>query len=160
MNRDADWHDRAACVGYPITVFYVERGETYDTAKAICSTCDVRTHCLAAVLAFEQPAERHGFIAGLTPNERARVARDLAIPARRTPPTTRGHGTVAGYGRGCRCDGCRDARSRYVADRHRAHHPDNTTPASPLRLRHATGNAATPTADKPHTDAQSLIGAT
>ena len=60
---DATWHKRAACAGYPLSLFFPERGSNHsdvptiqeDRAKRICARCPVRRECLNESLAIESP---------------------------------------------------------------------------------------------------------
>lgn len=70
-----DWHADAACAQIGPELFVPDE-PTHDqtqAAKQICATCPVRAECLADVLAWEQPAYRHGVVGGLTANERCRL---------------------------------------------------------------------------------------
>jgi hypothetical protein len=73
-DQDDDWRRHAPCLGL-VAVFY---GGAYaeSTALAICSTCTVRTECLAETLAEERDAVGcYGVRGGLTADERrARLA--------------------------------------------------------------------------------------
>ena len=71
LDRPA-WQHRAACRGVPIHVFFVERGESYETAAELCERCPVRRECLAYALA--DPL-LDGYWAGTTPRERGRMRR-------------------------------------------------------------------------------------
>ena len=59
-----EWHAHAACRG-KTRVFFADRFESADPARALCAACPVRELCLDAGM-FEQ----HGVWAGLTPLER------------------------------------------------------------------------------------------
>lgn len=74
------WRARAACLGQPVEVFFgPERaGKAAEArwaprAKAICRGCEVRAACLEYAIETEQ---EHGVWGGLTPDERAALARD------------------------------------------------------------------------------------
>jgi hypothetical protein len=43
----SDWREQAACRGADTSMFFPERGEDAEAAKAVCSTCPVREECLA-----------------------------------------------------------------------------------------------------------------
>lgn len=43
---DEGWKSRGACVGVDPDLFYPERGQSTQEAKAICRTCSVRLNCL------------------------------------------------------------------------------------------------------------------
>jgi len=67
----SSWHDRAACRGMPVRVFYPEdpRMDRWDVAQEICAACPVRGLCLEDALARN---ERYGMRGGLTPRQRRR----------------------------------------------------------------------------------------
>lgn len=74
-----DWRSRATCanpslVPDPDRVFFLE---PYREAKAICRDCGVSAKCLEYALSFEAGggSGRYGIYGGLTPNERAKLAR-------------------------------------------------------------------------------------
>lgn len=70
-----DWHADAACAQIGPELFVPDQPTREQTAaaKQVCATCPVRAECLADVLAWEQPAYRHGVVGGLTANERRRL---------------------------------------------------------------------------------------
>lgn len=64
-----------------LDAFYPERpsSTSYNRARAICAACPVSAECLAAALAEEGTTGlRDGMRAGLTPDERHRIARSAA----------------------------------------------------------------------------------
>ncbi|MDF2915949.1 MAG: Transcription factor WhiB [Microbacterium sp.] len=88
----SDWRDKAACRGMNPTrgndPFYDQDGienPIWDAAARICEPCKVTTECLAAALRAEEGrATRHGFVGGLSPEQRKRVHLGLpAVPAKK-----------------------------------------------------------------------------
>lgn len=63
-----DWVERAACLGYPLEVFFPESGKSklVRLAVAVCQECEVRAECLNFALQFPGP----GIYGGLTENQR------------------------------------------------------------------------------------------
>lgn len=72
------WQDDAACLRYGDPSLFFERGNGNSTkAKKICNTmCPVKQKCLDWTLRLEKKtvAARSGIYAGLTPNERSKIA--------------------------------------------------------------------------------------
>jgi WhiB family redox-sensing transcriptional regulator len=58
-----EWMKRAECRGTDTAVFFPERGEPVDAARAICEHCEVREPCLDYALHF--PGEGAGLIRGV-----------------------------------------------------------------------------------------------
>lgn len=86
------WRDKAACKGMNPTrgndPFFDPDGTAnpnWDDAARICEPCKVRTQCLAAAMRAEEGrASRHGFVGGLSPEQRKRVSLGLpAVPPRK-----------------------------------------------------------------------------
>lgn len=48
---NVDWSERAACKNAPAHLFFPERGETANPAKAICHSCPVIAECLNYAIA-------------------------------------------------------------------------------------------------------------
>jgi WhiB family redox-sensing transcriptional regulator len=79
-----DWRESAACAAAcaegraePDDWFPV-RGADYGPARAICSGCAVKMECLESCLDYESTAkakDRSGMYGGLSPQQRARLAR-------------------------------------------------------------------------------------
>jgi hypothetical protein len=44
------WYADAACLGVDPDLFFPEKGQNDDDAKAVCGGCDVRAECLAYAL--------------------------------------------------------------------------------------------------------------
>lgn len=81
----ADWRARAACSGYPNTLFF-PAGDTpdegsLDKAKAICSVCPVIEDCLEYALETNQ---RSGIWGGTSEKERKSLRRKWLAERRRT----------------------------------------------------------------------------
>jgi len=67
-----------ACRGVDPDVFFPDRGESLEPAKAVCAQCAVRDECLEfALLA----GERFGVWGGTSERERRRIRRDRRIAA-------------------------------------------------------------------------------
>ena len=57
------WHRRAACAGYPLSLFFAERGSNHsgeptiqeDRGKRVCARCEVRRECLTETISSESP---------------------------------------------------------------------------------------------------------
>lgn len=63
------WQEFAACRGAPTELFFPEAGQAaiVKEAKAICSTCSVKTECLSFALSLPGP----GIYGGMTARERS-----------------------------------------------------------------------------------------
>lgn len=61
----AGWRDLAACRGVDPDLFFPERGESTEPAKAVCAVCPVRVKCLAAHI-----GESVGVFGGLSARQR------------------------------------------------------------------------------------------
>ena len=102
------WRDLAACRGLDPSMFFPERGKVDQAAdaKAVCDECCVREECLEEALSLP---ETEGIRGGLS----ERVRRQIRWQRYRERKNAVAHGTVAEYGRGCRCDACKQAKSEY-----------------------------------------------
>ena len=92
-----NWMENAACIGAPADDFFPASPDIV-TARAAktCRACPVIEQCLEHALA---NGEWDGVWAGMSPNDRRRLALASGIPR---------HGTSSGYTRdGCKCDRCR-----------------------------------------------------
>lgn len=69
------WNEGGACFGMNTNLFYPERGESPNPAKAVCGGCPVRGQCLAWAFAAH---EAHGIWGGKTPQERVALKRWVA----------------------------------------------------------------------------------
>lgn len=70
-NADFFWRDFAACTGKQEFFFDDNKGTLVREAKKICSTCVVRTQCLAHAMKHDE----YGVWGGLTANERRKARR-------------------------------------------------------------------------------------
>lgn len=82
----ADWRVRAACSGYPNTLFFptsdvVDDGAV-ERAKAVCAVCPVIEDCLEYALETNQ---RAGIWGGTSEQERKSLRRKWLAERRRTP---------------------------------------------------------------------------
>lgn len=68
--RRADWIDDAACRDTPTSVFYPERGEELDAARAVCADCPVKADCLDHAVALN---EKFGVWGGTSERQRRRI---------------------------------------------------------------------------------------
>lgn len=83
LTRTTEWTVRAACVGY-LSLFEREDNTSLEKARTICATCPLRPRCLTDAMAEEGHSDewrRAGVRGGLTPNERARLARRIRSAA-------------------------------------------------------------------------------
>lgn len=81
VEPEADWHDRANCLGVDPDLFFPERGASTREAKEVCRGCEVRHDCLEFAL---QNGEKFGIWGGLSERERRRIRRQRAQVARST----------------------------------------------------------------------------
>lgn len=65
-----EWMAAAACLGMDPDLFFPERGEDAEQAKAVCRTCAVRLECLDYALA---NSEKFGCWGGLSERARRRM---------------------------------------------------------------------------------------
>lgn len=72
-----DWWNRAACRGQGVEMFFVERGQRTDPAKALCANCTVRAECLQHAVDGD---EEHGIWGGLARNARKGLPRSAPRP--------------------------------------------------------------------------------
>lgn len=86
------WRLSANCAGLDVNDFYSEDDGRWrpslKIARQVCQRCDVRAECLADALAEEgdlTAGYRFGLRGGLTPTERATVARSKTASAAPTP---------------------------------------------------------------------------
>lgn len=69
---DLTWQQQGACNGVDPDLFFPERGEPTEPAKAVCADCHVRTECLDYAL---DNREMHGIWGGMSERERRRIRR-------------------------------------------------------------------------------------
>ena len=74
-----DWRDDAGCRGLTNVMFPTTKrwghDPDYHFAQAVCRRCTVVEECLEDAIRSEPMKARQGMRAGLTPNQRDRVAR-------------------------------------------------------------------------------------
>lgn len=91
--RTPSWRDRAECAirAVPPEAFFPQAGPIPSEALLACFACPVRAECLADQMAWEarhyQSMRRTGIFGGLTPKQRARLAKGLTV--RMLPPSDR-----------------------------------------------------------------------
>lgn len=68
----------AACLDWPVDVFFPTAGEDVEVAKRVCSGCELREACLDYALTH---GERWGIWAGTSERERRRMRRALKAVA-------------------------------------------------------------------------------
>lgn len=115
------WMADAACRGMSVHLFYPERGQDSEQAKAVCASCPVAGECRQAAI---DAHEAYGVWGGLSAKTRLRPSRS-GQPGRPGPaPGTTllpiAHGTNGGYGAHMRrgipvCDDCLRAHACYQA---------------------------------------------
>jgi WhiB family redox-sensing transcriptional regulator len=74
-----EWLARAACRGMDPELFFPDRGESTEQAKAVCAACPVRAECLDHALT---NVERFGIWGGLSERERRAIRRARTRAAR------------------------------------------------------------------------------
>lgn len=67
-----NWFDLGACRGLEAAIFYPDDEESAESAKAVCSTCDVAPDCLEHALTHREKA---GVWGGATERDRRRIVR-------------------------------------------------------------------------------------
>jgi WhiB family redox-sensing transcriptional regulator len=75
------WMTRVSCRGCDPSMFFPERGERLDAAKAVCAGCVVRQQCLDYALSY---GEKFGVWGGESERTRRRTRRDRNAAARVT----------------------------------------------------------------------------
>lgn len=71
-NPSDNWRVRASCNGMDPEIFFPERGDNPNPAKAICANCQVKDECLEDAIA---NTERTGIWGGTSERERRRIRR-------------------------------------------------------------------------------------
>ena len=66
------WQERALCAQTDPEAFFPEKGGSTRDAKRVCTSCEVRQHCLEYAL---QNDERFGIWGGLSERERRKLKR-------------------------------------------------------------------------------------
>ena len=109
------WSDSAACKTMT-DLFYPQRGDNdaAAAAKAVCRRCPVKVQCLDFAMTFE---ESEGIWGGTSGYERRQLRR--AQWASFEQAKKHGHGLMATWRDGCRCESCTFAFKRQ--DRRRDH---------------------------------------
>ena len=69
----SEWRGRAACLGKPSELWFVDVGGSTAEGKAICFTCEVRQECLDYALDTNQ---QYGIFGGLTIKERRKIKKE------------------------------------------------------------------------------------
>ena len=108
-----DWMDDAACKGMDTNIFFPERGESCEEAKAICRRCPVNDDCREYALSM---GSRIQGVWGGTSDRGRRSDRSGRGRVYALKPID--HGTYSGYNmhrhRGIPpCDACKSANTRY-----------------------------------------------
>lgn len=71
------WTEDAACIGLETDMFF-PRGQHDPNIRKVCGSCPVAAECLAAAMIEERGKDRfhrHGMRGGLTPKQRADLAK-------------------------------------------------------------------------------------
>lgn len=92
MLDDLEWCLGAPCTQVDPEVFFPGVGGSYEEARRICGSCDVREECLAWALRTDrEQGLQHGMLGGLTPVERRQLAAGLPVeqPRRGAPADPR-----------------------------------------------------------------------
>jgi WhiB family transcriptional regulator, redox-sensing transcriptional regulator len=76
MNGRPSWHTLAACRGIDPDLFFPDRGDPTQHAKAVCGGCAVRPECLEFSLV---NSERFGIWGGLSERERRALRRQRRL---------------------------------------------------------------------------------
>lgn len=74
-----NWKSQAACTGMPVEIFYRDCRPSR-SVKDICSSCAVRTECLAEALAVETLGDLaciYGYRGGKSADERRHLLRKM-----------------------------------------------------------------------------------
>ncbi len=73
------WHAKAACLDYPTSFFFPERGGNFAEIREVCATCSVQGECLDFALTWN---EVHGFWGGKSERERRTMKKDIRLKPR------------------------------------------------------------------------------
>lgn len=73
LQEDLSWHWDALCAETDPEVFFPEKGEPSDAAKAICTRCPVQAECLDYALRHD---ERYGVWGGTSERDRRRLRKE------------------------------------------------------------------------------------
>lgn len=105
------WQNDAACRGAG-TAFFFEQGGPTAEALAFCRECPVKLPCRTHAM---ENDERHGIWGGTSARQRDRLKRGTR--RKLAPHGTRARYADSGGRKGCRCELCREANTRYLARR-------------------------------------------
>jgi DNA-binding CsgD family transcriptional regulator len=83
----------AVCAGVDPDIYHPD-GPLDEVSAARCSACPVRLRCLALALSAEDPEARSGWYGGLGPEDRSRIANDLAVASASPRSADRTHEAV------------------------------------------------------------------
>lgn len=73
-----DFRFDGLCTQITPDVFFPEKGDSVEPAKAVCRDCPVRAACLDYALARDEP---HGVWGGMSVNERQRLRQERGLPS-------------------------------------------------------------------------------
>jgi WhiB family redox-sensing transcriptional regulator len=76
VSMSVSWLELAACRGRPTAWWFPSRGHAFaaEVAKRVCRACPVQAECLADAIAVEVDGYVYGIRAGLSADERLRMA--------------------------------------------------------------------------------------
>lgn len=77
--QNREWRTKAACLGMPTKVFFLERGDSSKEAKTICSTCPVKTACLDEAVHMNPIYDTYGIYGGKSSRERNKIRKQLGL---------------------------------------------------------------------------------
>ena len=75
-SEDYSWKSAGSCVGSDPNMFFPERGESTEEAKAVCEGCEIRVQCLEFALA---NGEKYGIWGGMSERQRRKIRRQRAL---------------------------------------------------------------------------------
>lgn len=79
LPKPPEWTIDANCADIGPGIFFTDKGQNVTDAKKVCARCSVITECLEFALDLEASDDthrsRHGVYGGLSPRERAALAR-------------------------------------------------------------------------------------
>ena len=77
--KNSEWRKKAACLGMPTNVFFLERGASSKEAKTICNTCPVKTDCLNEAVRINPIYDSYGIYGGKSSRERNKIRKQLGL---------------------------------------------------------------------------------
>jgi WhiB family redox-sensing transcriptional regulator len=77
--KNSEWRNKAACLGMPTNVFFLERGDSSKEAKTICNTCSVKTDCLNEAVHINPIYDSYGIYGGKSSRERNKIRKQLGL---------------------------------------------------------------------------------